>query len=113
MGVKASVVPAAACWALVAGKPCIDGIFGVFLSCPRKRTQVIHSCVHDLLCFGVQRYQSAVTSPGWALYFCYVRTCCSSVDMLTYEVSLISINSNDNLDKSESLLFYPGVCTED
>lgn len=53
MGVKASMVPAAACWALVAGKPRIDCISGVFLSCPRKCTQVIHSHVNDLLYFGV------------------------------------------------------------
>lgn len=51
--------------------------------------------------------KSAVMSPGWALYFCYVRMRCSSIDMLTYEVSLLSINSNDNLDKSEFLLFLP------
>ena len=113
MGGKAGAVPAAAWRALVAGKPHVECISGAFLSCPRKCSQVTHSRVRDLLYFRVQRYQSTVTSPGWALYFCYVRMCCSSVDMLTYEVSLISINSNDNLDKSEFLLLYPDVCTED
>lgn len=87
-------------------QPCVGVIAGEFPSCPGKQSRVIHSRVRDLLCFGVQRFQNAVMSPGWALSFCYVRTCCSSTDILTYEVSLISINSNDNLDKSEFLLFF-------
>lgn len=38
--------------------------------------------------------------------FCDIRTCCSSIDMVTYKVCLVSINSNDNLDKSEFLPFF-------
>lgn len=52
--------------------------------------------------------------PGVSLCLCDIWTRCSSIDMVTYKVCLISINSNDNLDKSEfPLLFvYPGVCPE-
>lgn len=52
-GSKGQHGPAAACWALVAGRPRAGCISGIFLLCPRKRTQVTCSHAHDLLHFRV------------------------------------------------------------